>query len=394
MKIINSYIFLPKDDKNEKNQDRNYYVMNDNVPTIFKSLFNTTEESLLLREIQNDQEKVERVIKDLFYKITKGIFDLTIGNEVQQINYKFTGVNSSYYLDIIVDSNSIGKIIPFLERIDNILVNEPNDINKDYIAIKSYDSISEYYCNKIYPYLNKFERKLRKLLYLIYTVQFERDYFKKTTTEEFQKTIKGKIKSKNGNKKKREIDYTQRFFESFDFVELQQLLFEKRWTELDDEEIKVFLDNNKDLTTLSDKQIRNVILNIKPKSDWERFFSNKELADNMEETIKLIAKLRNQVAHNKLFNRKQYEELSILLKDTTETLDKAIKITETEDFIRLNKKRLAKTMKILNNKIFDTMQAIREALLPNKEIINSYMIQLRDLGAAVNKFTSNDKNKK
>lgn len=63
----------------------------------------------------------------------------------------------------------------------------------DYIVIPSYDFVSEYYCNKIYPKLNSFKRKLRKLLYLIYRAQFEKYYFKKTTSEELQAKVKKKI---------------------------------------------------------------------------------------------------------------------------------------------------------------------------------------------------------
>lgn len=213
MLLINSYIFLKKEDEITKDEEGNYVIIiKDDVPTLFQKLFNTEEDDLLSRELEDDTVEVSKNLQDLFYKICKGKFIIYLNDcSNYEIKYKFTCVNSSYYLDLSVEIEQEENGILILEEINKLLVENKNAINKDYIIIKSYDRISEFYCNQIYPKLNRFERKLRKLLYLIYTGRFEKDYFKKTTSEELQSTIKGKIKSKETNKKKKEFDYAQVF---------------------------------------------------------------------------------------------------------------------------------------------------------------------------------------
>lgn len=393
MKLTNSYIFLKKEEEMSKDKNGNYViVLKDSIPTIFQQMFNAEEDDLLLGELEEDSDKTSEKLKDLFYKIRRGKFVIKLDDNTDyEVNYKFTCVNSSYYLDIIINEKEKNGIL-VLERINEILLDSVNDINKDYIIIKSYDGVSEYYCNLIYPKLNRFERKLRKLLYLIYTGRFEKEYFKKTTPEVLQSSIKGKIKSKENNKKKKELDYAKVFFESFDFGELQNLLFEKRWTELEDIEINNFLKDNKDLSSLSDKELRDFILSMKPKSDWERFFKNKGLSEDIAEIIKEIGTLRNNVAHNKNFSKEQYSTLKDLLDKTEKEIDEAITITETEDFIKINEEKIKRTLKNFSNSMKEMFSSITNAIMPSiqkqtesmKEITN----KLKDIALSI--YEKND----
>ena len=83
-----------------------------------------------------------------------------------------------------------------MKEIDKAIITN-NKLSKNYIIITSYDSISEYYCNKVYPKLNEFERKFRKLLFITYTAQFKKAYFESTTSKELQTKAKEKIKNRN-----------------------------------------------------------------------------------------------------------------------------------------------------------------------------------------------------
>lgn len=384
MQLINSYIFLKQEEMTKDKNGNHVIVIKDSVPTVFQKLFKAEEDDLTLGELEDGKEKSSEKLKDLFYKIKIGKFVITLDDKTNhEVNYKFTCVNSSYYLDVTIDEGKEVEGISVLEKINEILIDNINDINEEYIIIKSYDKISEYYCNMIYPKLSTFERKLRKLLYLIYTGRFEKDYFKKTTSEALQSAIKGKIQSKENNKKKRELDYAKVFFESFDFGELQHLLFEKRWTELEDLEVNNFLQDNKNLSLLSDKELREFILSIKPKSDWERFFENKGLSNDISEVIKEIGALRNKVAHNKAFSKDQYNKLKELLEKTEKEIDEAIIITETEDFIKINEEKIQRTLRNFANSMREMFSSITEAIMPTinkqtesmKEVAN----QLKDL---------------
>lgn len=63
------------------------------------------------------------------------------------------------------------------------------------------------------------------------------------------------------------------------------------------------MEENNDLSKLSNDQLRAIVSNIRPKSDWERFFKDKQIPINIEEAIKAFGKLRNRVTHNKLFSK-------------------------------------------------------------------------------------------
>ena len=68
-------------------------------------------------------------------------------------------VIDSYYVNIVVVGKTRVQIIEVLEYVHSTLF--AAGIEEDYISIVSYDAISEYYCNILYPKLNRLERNLR-----------------------------------------------------------------------------------------------------------------------------------------------------------------------------------------------------------------------------------------
>ena len=132
---------------------------------------------------------------------------------------------------------------------------------------------------------------------------------------------------------------------SLTFGTMRSMLFDKQWLPYDEKnEVDVFLKENKDLSKLSDKELREKIKTVRqPINDWERLFQNKGL-DDFETVITKIGELRNLVAHNKLFYKEQYEELKKLLNKSIKDVDKAVLITESEDFENINMKILEGTI--------------------------------------------------
>lgn len=196
-------------------------------------------------------------------------------NEVKEITF----------LDIIVDGKSKAQAITGLEYIQELLLN--HDMDDYYIPIISYDAISEYYCNKIFGKLNSLERNLRKLLFDIYIANFDVQYYEATITKEHQDEIKKNIKAKGGAKS-RKTEQLKTFFYALDYGSLRKILFSPSWTEIDQKEKDKFLSENTDLSILSDEELRNKFLKFTPKSDWERFFSEKIKIEKIEELIKDI----------------------------------------------------------------------------------------------------------
>ena len=365
MEIMNSYILLDKEkEKQEKSKveddgtivieiGKNVYSY---ILSVYPNLIKHKEES-----------NIFRAEYDCNVQVCSNCFNIKfIINEVVDITY----------LDVVKGKNRT-QIIKCLEEIQNAIFT--SGIRDDYIDIVSYDAISEYYCNKILPKLNALERNLRKLLFNIYIVNFGKNYYQATINKELQDKIKGVIKAK-GNKEKVEIERLRQFFYSFEFNDIQKLLFLPNWTDLDEQEKKNFLDKNKDLSKLSDEELRSAFSKITPKSDWERFFSSKINFPDIEEMIEKIRQHRNNIAHFKFFYKEAYTESNKLINKLNTAILKAIKITEDKDFIKKNTEHFRNAMsevlvafekfnKTIAQAVIPSIQAIKVAIPPIVEQI-------------------------
>jgi len=329
-----------------------------------------------------DRKNLYGFIKDSFPTITKieGYFyrkkyatDLTYDNVAFKEEFNITEVVDTKYLDIVVKGKTKVQIVNCLEHIQYTLLT--SGLRERYIDIISYDAISEYYCNKIYPKLNTLERNLRKLLFNIYIVNFGSDYYKATVGEELQGKIKGVINTDssrgekdqikaeyktNTKKEAEEIERLQRFFYSFEYNDIQNLLFTPSWTSADEAEKSKFLDKHTDLSALSDEELREAFSKYVPRSDWDRFFRNKIYISDIRKIIEQIRLHRNNVAHFKFFYKGDYNECKKLVNHLNSAIVKAIKITEDKDFVEKNAETLTETLKDVLNGFFSFTKALAE----------------------------------
>ena len=144
MIIESHYIFLPKEKaKKVTTRDDGTLVLNlpigvgGYISKIFSISSTVYEESIFKRA----------------YDTTINVSDITF--KVVFLQYD---VGKNVYLSIKVEGITKYQIIKCLEHVQERLL--CSGIGEDYIAIISFDSISEYYCNKLYPKLNLLERKL------------------------------------------------------------------------------------------------------------------------------------------------------------------------------------------------------------------------------------------
>lgn len=263
------------------------------------------------------------------------IYTYKINDDEINCNVDFTISRAAryIYLDICVWCKTKYKAIHNLTRIQEKLINP--EIEKNYVVIISYDSISEYYCNKAYPKLNELERNLRKLLFHTYTVNFGTEYNHTTIDEEMQNKVYGIIQAKGG-KKAKQIEKLRKFFYSMEFSDIEKLLFEKKLTRVEEKNKKEFLSENSDLSKLTDEKIRSAFEAFAPKSDWERMFANKADNEKVSKLIEDIRQDRNDIAHCKFFYEEQYKQFNKNVSTLNKTVLKAIKITEDEDFSNKN----------------------------------------------------------
>lgn len=322
MKLQNSYIFIPntysKEDTTKRKVDGGIILdFTHNFVSYFTSLFPKPR-----------KEELDIYLFSLEYS---NIIELN--KETIEVKFRIYEVVETYFLDVVIVDNKREKIIRGFEFIQSVISN--SNISSHYIEIITYDAISEYYCNQIYPKLNGLERSLRKLLFNIYVVNFGRAYYQTTISEDLQSKVKSVIKAK-GNDERKEIETIKKFFYSMEFADIEQMLFIAHWTSAEEKAKCEFLKKHSDLSKLTDTELREAFSSFSPKSDWERLFVNKMDAGIIRSLLNEIRESRNSIAHCKFFYRKEYETCSAAITRFNKVIQSAIAITERKDFPEKN----------------------------------------------------------
>lgn len=343
--LHNNYIFLPKDKgKNvsptpEETGAVIYLRTEKKVFSYIKSIFG---------------EPVSKDTSDKVFKIIY-IYEIKIDGIMHNVGFTVHNITHYSYLDVCVSGKTSKQVVNALEYIQNKIIG--SGIEDNYIMIVSYDSISEYYCNKAYPKLNKLERNLRQLLFNTYTVHFGPDYYQTTISPELQVKIKGVIQAK-GNEEKKKIERLKNFFYSMEFSDIQTLLFTKKWTKLEEDSQSDFLSKHEKLTELSEEELREAFERFSPRSDWERLFADKMDNQEIENMIEVVRATRNDIAHCKFFYKKQYLSFNETANALNRSIITAIRLTEEKDFTQ----KQAESFRIALAGITDTLAQLQKQI--------------------------------
>ena len=278
------------------------------------------------------------------------------------------------YIEVEVTGKTQNKIVKCLEYFQSKM--EESNADGRYIIINSYDYVSEYYCNKMYPKLNELERNLRKLLFNTYTLNYGLAYYEPTISDELLK--KGKRVIKSDNKKANGNEVTKELFYSFDYGQIHQLLFTPQWTDLDEKRKNEFLEKNEKLSELSEDELRNAFTEFVPKSDWERLFAGK-VSDDTDVNLLLssIRSDRNRVAHCKSFGYEDYKACNNNIKKLNSALLKAIEITETIDFSMKSRESLLSSLESVRKMAQDFAKNLAPALTKISEYASTILTSLK-----------------
>lgn len=318
-------------------------------------------------------------------RISKSVFDFRQEYECPfhysridcKVHITINSVVRNTFLDLSVEAKTTAQAIAVLEYLQAQLLG--TNMDPDYIPVISYDAISEYFCSR---QLNALERNLRKLLFNTYVAQFGKDYYQTTIQDDIQNRAKQKIGSKGGAKAS-ELRRTQEFFYSLDYGEIQQMLFTPTWTIIEEDQKKRLLEQNTDLSTLSHSELRNAIMSIEPRSDWERFFNDKIPAEEMIESIEAIRKYRNSVAHTKFFTRAKVEECKALIKLLNSAILEAICITEEKDFAEKNREALNRSVEAVLEKLRSFTKCIGENAIKTAQALSPLLEKAGEIALAL-----------
>ena len=351
------YKLIKKDKtKKIKNKDENIIV----IPSSPLMLIEKNFDDVKVNKISNEDEEMLRSNWDgtFFINKTEIIFSIK-----QYSKHKLS------YLSIYTKKSNIYNMEAIDEKINKIM-------GDSYIVITSYDCISEFYCNKIYKKLNNFERKLKELIFDIYTFSYGMNYYDRNFSNELKLKVK-KLQDKSISTDTKDIEQLKQSLYELDYNDIMELLFTPKWL-LDDEKDKLDLMRKIDSDKLSSKELIDCIDNIRPKSDWDRLFLPQigEIA-NIEESINELRKLRNKVAHCKFFRKEHYEECLGLLKILNKQINKALKVVMNIDFQELNAQYASDEL----HKVLETLQESLTAM--SKSITNMMSESFKQITSVV-----------
>jgi len=354
-----------------KEQNSYAYVGNSKMKTVEKE----GKRTLILSGV-SPKECIKRIfaeekIEVLESSLTKLVFTTKVNIEPDLFEVKVTihNVKNSFYVDIKVEGKTRFKVIKCLEYIHKKLGESDLNTKSDYIQVITYDAISEYYCDKVSPALSTFERNLRHLLFSIYLVYFEQEYYLHQFDEGFEAKIKSGVQAK-GNTSRKAIIIIQEAFYSLDFKTIEDMLFTDKFTKYEAKKIEKTLSKVENLSTLSDSELRSLLNSFLPKSDWERFFADKINGSDFKELFQRIRNNRNKVAHQKFFYKEDYLALKKDLEIFTKAIDQAVRITKDKEFSQQNRAYM-----------MESFEGIQDSLKPTFEMIGKAALKLSEVAA-------------
>lgn len=194
---------------------------------------------------------------------------------------------------------------------------------EDYNIIIDYDGSSEYYCNKLSPFISRFERKLRQCIYLITLAAYGNEWVQKTIFANVLKEVTEKESNKNR--------HVEMALECFTFNNYIEYLFNTR----EEYNAVKIIEEAKFEVNKSESEKKDVlsILNkYKVVSLWEKLFDTYDDIEFLETDIKDIKNKRNNVLHHKEMSDSDFIDYKKVFIKSNKKLDCAIRRIEDEKY--------------------------------------------------------------
>lgn len=302
---------------------------------------------IIIEQKVDDNRTTTQIIYDCLdesgYMREKNNYYIDNDNSIQY-SIKHKDRSKRYYLEL--NSNMrVNKGVIFLANMDDALLKSKE---QEYISIlRVYDGTSAVYCEKLYPKLSIFERRLRQLILLVLTKAFGTAWRNKTISDELLNDMKSKAKSKGS------LSLSDTL-EQFDLAEMESYLFEKR--EVDYKEYLEKQLSHENIINMSKEEICDVLNEMRPCSLWERNFS--WLGDQLDwqKQILNVHKFRNKVAHSKRITNEVYVSANKALNKLNKSLNDSIGKIQEKDFENINSIDLLGNLAIALSKFSDALR--------------------------------------
>lgn len=338
MEIVNNYILV---EKSRSDTIDNHFIVGENPNSIS---FRTPPHpiKLISKLFSIDENKWE---KSEFLYFSRINTEFSFNTIIQPFTIEITTVGKIHYMSVSIEAKTKLIAIKSMEEFHKKIKNDKLSLQKYYELGTTYDSVSEYYINKIFPKVAQFERLFHRLLFDVFLLNYGRNYHLAINKELYDRIIK-----RNGKKKQSDISPELEFFHFPDLGVLKQILFEKEWLEVDSLAMNKFLDVNPDLSKLKDSDLRKFIEENQPRSRWERLFGTEDFPI-IKQDFNSFTDYRNNVAHAGIFFKQDYENSKLLLVKLINYTKRVIIKTETIDFANKSNVELIESLRKLSSSI-------------------------------------------
>lgn len=275
------------------------------------------------------------------------IDEITFDYDLKQSEVEHSD-ESVFWLTVRVDSDEKtpnDKAVD-LQKADDILhrINEQAHLFNINIV---WDDISSYYAKELYPKISELENEIRKVIYVFMMKTVGKEWLKRYTPKEVQKSIKDNAQKREGkeNLVECQLNYA-------DFIDLI-LFFTKPYSLKDN--YQEMICKLKQEESYSGEIVKHIIEEYERKSNWDRYFSEITELENLDEKGSALYLYRNAVAHNKYIREKDYDKAISLITEVKSAFDKCL---EYIDKLELNDSQSTAIEAIANETISPIMPKV------------------------------------
>ena len=235
--------------------------------------------------------------------------------------------------------------VTVLEAFDSLIKNINIKCGRMFSINTLWNDVFLYYGKKLYPEISNVENLLRKIIYLFMLKTVGSRWLDTDAPEKFRTSITSVIKKNN----KEKDDIHEEWLIYADFISLAYF-FTAPYSlkpELNDlfEQLKQYQATEGDIETkgtpdkaekaakmLTKEVIQALSDEYEPKSNWDRYFSDKlgeKSPKKFSDKWSSLYDIRNKVAHGKPISKEDFDKASSLIKVFTEAFRECINIIDT-----------------------------------------------------------------
>lgn len=316
---------------------------------------------LLLIRKKNNKSIVtlaKSVINSVKTSQSEDYFNYGVDKNKIRITYSFRkNSNDSLEISMASDVSESVENANTFSLLRETLLSEENKKQLNIIVL--YDDASNIYSYKLMPFFGKFERKLRKLVYITVVKTLGNEWFAQTFTHDQKEFVKNRLTNKSP---------VENALEELDYKSLRQYLIQKHNSEQDIKELLETELSNENIKLLDKEEIIEKLQHGREYSLWEKLFIEYDDVSELPELLEDIREKRNQVMHQKTINAADYAETKKKLLNLIRLLDKSISHAEEKMYTETDKDGVAKSLSEVYSSLSESLLRISKIIEPSKEI--------------------------